>query len=32
MFFEAHAAVCARLEAEVHERHGLSLRWYDAPR
>jgi DNA-binding MarR family transcriptional regulator len=29
MFFEAHAAVCARLEAELHERHGLSLRWYD---
>ena len=29
MFFEAHAAVCARLEAALQERHGLSLRWYD---
>jgi DNA-binding MarR family transcriptional regulator len=29
MFFEAHAAVCARLEARLQARHGLSLRWYD---
>ena len=29
MFFEAHAAVCARLEAALQARHGLSLRWYD---
>jgi DNA-binding MarR family transcriptional regulator len=29
MFFEAHAAVCARLEAELQAGHGLSLRWYD---
>ena len=28
-FFEVHAAVCARLEAELQEHHGLSLRWYD---
>lgn len=29
MFFEAHAAVCARLEAAIQSNHGLSLRWYD---
>ena len=29
MFFEAHAAVCARLEAALQARHGLSLRRYD---
>lgn len=29
MFFEAHAAVCARLEAALQTSHGLSLRWYD---
>jgi DNA-binding MarR family transcriptional regulator len=29
MFFEAHAAVCARLEAALQAGHGLSLRWYD---
>lgn len=29
MFFEAHAAVCARLEAELQAAHGLSLRWFD---
>ena len=29
MFFEAHAAVCARLEAAMQAGHGLSLRWYD---
>ena len=29
MFFEAHAAVCARLEAALQTGHGLSLRWYD---
>jgi DNA-binding MarR family transcriptional regulator len=29
MFFEAHAAVYARLEAEMQADHGLSLRWYD---
>jgi DNA-binding MarR family transcriptional regulator len=29
MFFEAHAAVCDRVEAELQRRHGLSLRWYD---
>ncbi len=29
MFFEAHAAVYARLDAELHAEHGLSLRWYD---
>ena len=29
MFFEAHAAVCAEVEAELQRAHGLSLRWYD---
>jgi DNA-binding MarR family transcriptional regulator len=29
MFFEAHAAVCARLEAALQAEHGISLRWYD---
>jgi DNA-binding MarR family transcriptional regulator len=29
MFFEAHAAVCADVEAELQRSHGLSLRWYD---
>jgi DNA-binding MarR family transcriptional regulator len=29
MFFEAHAAVYARLEAQMQSDHGLSLRWYD---
>jgi DNA-binding MarR family transcriptional regulator len=29
MFFEAHAAVCARLEAAIQAGHGLSLRWFD---
>ena len=29
MFFEAHAAVCARLETALQTGHGLSLRWYD---
>jgi DNA-binding MarR family transcriptional regulator len=29
VFFEAHAAVCADIEAELQRRHGLSLRWYD---
>ena len=29
MFFEAHAAVYARLEAALQTGHGLSLRWYD---
>lgn len=29
MFFEAHAAVCADVEAELQRAHGLSLRWYD---
>jgi DNA-binding MarR family transcriptional regulator len=29
MFFEAHAAVCADVEAELQRTHGLSLRWYD---
>jgi DNA-binding MarR family transcriptional regulator len=29
MFFEAHAAVCAEVEAELQRVHGLSLRWYD---
>ncbi len=29
MFFEAHAAVYARLEARMQADHGLSLRWYD---
>ncbi|HEY7259003.1 MAG TPA: MarR family transcriptional regulator [Gaiellales bacterium] len=29
MFFEAHAAVCADVEAELQREHGLSLRWYD---
>jgi len=29
MFFEAHAAVCARLEEALQAAHGLSLRWYD---
>jgi DNA-binding MarR family transcriptional regulator len=29
MFLEAHAAVYARLDAELHAQHGLSLRWYD---
>jgi len=29
MFFEAHAAVCGRLEAALQTSHGLSLRWYD---
>lgn len=29
MFFEAHAAVCGRLEAALQAGHGLSLRWYD---
>jgi DNA-binding MarR family transcriptional regulator len=28
-FFEAHAAVVRRLEAELEAEHGLSLRWYD---
>jgi DNA-binding MarR family transcriptional regulator len=28
-FFEAHAAVVARLEAELMAEHGLSIRWYD---
>ncbi len=28
-FFEAHAAVVARLEHELEAEHGLSLRWYD---
>jgi len=29
MFFEAHAAVCADVEAELVRAHGLTLRWYD---
>jgi DNA-binding MarR family transcriptional regulator len=29
MFFEAHAAVYARLDAALQADHGLSLRWYD---
>jgi len=29
MFFEAHAAVCADVEAALQREHGLSLRWYD---
>jgi DNA-binding MarR family transcriptional regulator len=29
MFFEAHAAVCADIEAELQRSHGLTLRWYD---
>jgi DNA-binding MarR family transcriptional regulator len=29
MFFEAHAAVCADVEAALQRGHGLSLRWYD---
>ena len=29
MFFETHARVCARVEAEMQRAHGLSLRWYD---
>ena len=29
MFFEAHASVCADIEADLQGRHGLSLRWYD---
>jgi len=29
MFFEAHAAVCADVEAALQGGHGLSLRWYD---
>jgi DNA-binding MarR family transcriptional regulator len=29
MFFEAHAAVCARLEGALQIGHGLSLRRYD---
>jgi len=29
MFFEAHAAVCAQIEARLQAAHGLSLRWYD---
>jgi DNA-binding MarR family transcriptional regulator len=29
MFFEAHAAVCADVEAALQDAHGLSLRWYD---
>jgi DNA-binding MarR family transcriptional regulator len=29
MFFEAHAAVCADVEAALQRAHGLSLRWYD---
>ena len=29
MFFEAHASVCADIEAELQRAHGLSLRWYD---
>ena len=29
MFFEAHAAVCADVEAALQRERGLSLRWYD---
>jgi DNA-binding MarR family transcriptional regulator len=29
MFFEAHACVCADIEAKLQRAHGLSLRWYD---
>lgn len=29
MFFEAHAAVYTRLEAQMQADHSLSLRWYD---
>jgi DNA-binding MarR family transcriptional regulator len=29
VFFEAHAAVVGRLEAELVNEHGLTLRWYD---
>jgi DNA-binding MarR family transcriptional regulator len=29
MFFEAHASVCADVEAELQRAHALSLRWYD---